>query len=303
MPEETKQQVSAWKGFIAGGVGGICAVTSGHPLDTVKVRLQTMPVPKPGEAAQYKGTFDCIKKTVSREGVKGLYKGMAAPLAGVAPIFAISFYGFDVGKKGILAFKHDNHKMTLPELFAAGAFSGIFTTTIMAPGERVKCLLQIQEGSGKKMYDGPVDCVKKLYKQGGIRSVYKGTVLTLCRDIPASGLYFAGYEGVKRLMTPAGQDPSKLSIGAVLMAGGIAGCLNWGAAIMPDVLKSRYQTAPEGKYSGVVDVFRDVMKNEGLKGMYRGFGAVMLRAFPANACCFLGYEGAMKVLNRLSPPH
>jgi solute carrier family 25 carnitine/acylcarnitine transporter 20/29 len=31
--------------------------------------------------------------------------------------------------------------------------------------------------------------------------------------------------------------------------------------------------------------------------MYRGFGAVMLRAFPANAACFLGYETAKKLLN------
>ena len=54
---------------------------------------------------------------------------------------------------------------------------------------------------------------------GGIRSVYKGSILTLCRDIPASGAYFAGYEGIKRLMTPAGQDPSKLSVGSILVAG------------------------------------------------------------------------------------
>ena len=32
------------------------------------------------------------------QGPKGFYKGMAAPLAGVAPIFAISFFGFNVGK-------------------------------------------------------------------------------------------------------------------------------------------------------------------------------------------------------------
>ena len=32
------------------------------------------------------------------QGPKGFYKGMAAPLAGVAPIFAVSFFGFNVGK-------------------------------------------------------------------------------------------------------------------------------------------------------------------------------------------------------------
>ena len=39
MSEEGTKQVSAWKSFLAGGGGGICAVVSGHPLDTIKVLL------------------------------------------------------------------------------------------------------------------------------------------------------------------------------------------------------------------------------------------------------------------------
>jgi len=296
------KKISAWKSFTAGGAGGICAVVSGHPLDLVKVRLQTMPVPKPNQNPQFAGAFDCFKQTLQKEGFRGLYKGMGAPLVGIAPIFAISFWGFGVGKNQILAY-HDNpnHKMTLTENFAAGAFSGIFTTVIMAPGERVKCLLQIQQDGGKKLYNGPVDCIKKLYAEGGIKSIYRGTLLTLFRDVPASGAYFAGYEGIKQLMTPKGQDTSQLSIASVLVAGGTAGCLNWGLAIIPDGVKSRFQTAPTGKYNGMKDVIVDILKNEGFRGMYRGFAPVMLRAFPANACCFLGYEGAMKFLNYVSP--
>ena len=37
MSEEGTKQVSAWKSFLAGGGGGVCAVFSGHPLDTIKV--------------------------------------------------------------------------------------------------------------------------------------------------------------------------------------------------------------------------------------------------------------------------
>ena len=39
MSEEGTKQVSAWKSFLAGGGGGVCAVVSGHPLDTIKVHL------------------------------------------------------------------------------------------------------------------------------------------------------------------------------------------------------------------------------------------------------------------------
>ncbi len=41
--------VELGKNFVAGGVGGVGAVLSGHPFDTIKVRLQTMPVPLPGD--------------------------------------------------------------------------------------------------------------------------------------------------------------------------------------------------------------------------------------------------------------
>ena len=59
--------------------------------------------------------------------------------------------------------------------------------------------------------------------------------------------------------------------------------------------------APEGTYNGVRDVFRHLMKEEGIRAMYKGCVPVMLRAFPANACCFMGYELAMYGLNYVAP--
>ena len=51
----------------------MCLVASGHPLDTIKVRLQAMPSVA-GEAPLYSGMVDCAKKTVQAEGFTGLYK-------------------------------------------------------------------------------------------------------------------------------------------------------------------------------------------------------------------------------------
>ncbi|MBN3300090.1 MCAT protein, partial [Amia calva] len=293
------QPVSPVRNFFAGGVGGACLLLAGHPLDTIKVRLQTQPTVACGQHVVYTGTMDCLRSTVAREGMRGLYKGMAAPLAAVSPIIAISFFGFGLGKR--LQQRDSDSPLTYPQIYAAGMLSGICTIVLVVPGERIKCLLQVQSTSGPRKYSGPVDCAVQLYKQQGIRSVYKGTVLTLMRDVPSAGVYFMSYELMKNTLTPAGQSVDELSIPRILFAGGMAGICNWAVAIPADVLKSITQTAPEGKYSGLRDVLRELVRDEGLRSLYKGFSAVMLRAFPANAACFLGFEVSLKFLNWLAP--
>lgn len=288
------------KDFLAGGFGGVCCVVAGHPLDTIKVRLQTMPKPQPGQSPLYKGTLDCFMQTLRKEGFFGLYKGMAAPVAGVAPMFAICFLGFGIGKK--IQQKHPHDDLTYPQLFKAGMLAGVFTTVIMTPGERIKCLLQIQADSKVKKYKGPVDCAKQLYKEGGIRSVYKGTGATLLRDVPASGMYFMIYEYLKYTLTPEGHSRNELSVGRTLFAGGMAGICNWLVALPQDVLKSRLQTSSHGHHENIREVFKHMMKEEGFFALYRGATPVLLRAFPANAACFMGYEVAMKFLDWVVPP-
>ncbi|KAM3617681.1 uncharacterized protein V6R79_009580 [Siganus canaliculatus] len=294
-----ERRVSPLKNFVAGGVAGACLLLAGHPLDTIKVRLQTQPKASCARVVVYSGTYDCFRKTVSKEGVLGLYKGMGAPLAGVAPMMAISFFGFGLGKQ--LQQTDPGKPLTHTQVFLSGCLAGVFTTVIVAPGERIKCLLQVQAGSGQVKYSGPLDCALRLYREQGIRSVYKGTVLTLIRDVPSNGVYFLTYEYLKNLLTPEGQSVAQLSTPNILLAGGVAGIVNWTIALPPDVLKSNFQTAAEGKYRGLADVLKTLLRDEGPTGLYKGFNAVFLRAFPANAACFLGFEVALKGLNALAP--
>uniref|UniRef100_A0A1B0D011 Congested-like trachea protein n=2 Tax=Phlebotomus papatasi TaxID=29031 RepID=A0A1B0D011_PHLPP len=87
-----------------------------------------------------------------------------------------------------------------------------------------------------------------------------------------------------------------------IFAGGMAGIANWAIGMPADVLKSRLQTAPEGTYkNGIRDVFAELMKREGPLALYKGVTPVMLRAFPANAACFIGFEAFMKFLNFVAP--
>jgi solute carrier family 25 carnitine/acylcarnitine transporter 20/29 len=73
----------------------------------------------------------------------------------------------------------------------AGAFSAVFTTPILAPGERVKCLLQTQAGDANAVEKSTVDVCKELYAEGGLRSVCRGFAATMARDSVASFFYFS----------------------------------------------------------------------------------------------------------------
>lgn len=74
------------------------------------------------------------------------------------------------------------------ELAAAGFLSAVPTTLATGPFERIKVLLQIQgQGGGSgPTYSGPLDVVRQLYKQGGLKSIFRGTGATLARDGPGS---------------------------------------------------------------------------------------------------------------------
>lgn len=54
-----------------------------------------------------------------------------------------------------------------------------------------------------------------------------------------------------------------------------------------DVVKSRYQGAPNGTYTGFLQCFRHTVATEGAAGLFKGAGPALLRAFPANAATFV----------------
>ncbi|RAH71447.1 carnitine:acyl carnitine antiporter [Aspergillus aculeatinus CBS 121060] len=304
---ETKpvnQTIAQIRSLVAGGVGGVCAVVVGHPFDLVKVRLQT------AERGVYAGAIDVVKKTVAREGLaRGLYAGVSAPLVGVTPMFAVSFWGYDVGKTLVsklstVEVKHNTPQYTIGQISAAGFFSAIPMTLITAPFERVKVLLQIQGQNPpppgqKPKYSGGLDVVRQLYKEGGIRSVFRGSAMTLARDGPGSAAYFAAYEYIKRTLTPKdeqGRVTGELSMTAVLAAGGAAGIAMWIPVFPVDTVKSRLQSAPGRPTIG--GTIRTVYANGGFKAFFPGFGPALARAVPANAATFAGVELAHNLMKK-----
>ena len=78
-------------------------------------------------------------------------------------------------------------------------------------------------------------------------------------DVPGFALFFGTYEWMMQTLTPVGQSRNQLSLWTVMFAGGSAGVSSWLGSIVQDTLKSRFQTAPPGKYSGLRDVFTEIV--------------------------------------------
>jgi solute carrier family 25 carnitine/acylcarnitine transporter 20/29 len=104
---------------------------------------------------------------------------------------------------------------------------------------------------------------------------------------------------VKRRLTPKDADgkPGKLSIPAVMAAGGAAGVAMWIPVFPVDTIKSRLQSA-EGNPT-ISGTIKQLYSRGGLKAFFPGLAPAMARAVPANAATFLGVELAHQAMNKV----
>lgn len=77
----THQTKQALQDIAFGSLAGVMGKFVEYPFDTVKVRLQSQPQNRP---LQYTGPLDCFRQAYQRDGVKGLYRGISAPIVGAA---------------------------------------------------------------------------------------------------------------------------------------------------------------------------------------------------------------------------
>lgn len=284
------------KALVAGGVGGVCAVLTGHPFDLIKVRCQSN---------QAKSTMDAVSiilkearslSTVNgslttslffKNSVKGFYKGVIPPLIGVTPIFAVSFWGYDIGKRLVTWTQASDAPLTTAQMATAGFISAIPTTLVTAPTERIKVVLQ----TNSEFKGSFIKAAKHIVSTGGVKSLFNGSLATLARDGPGSALYFASYELSKAFLNKsvAKKDKDEVNLANVCLAGGIAGMSMWLVVFPIDTIKTRLQvaTTPISMVQATKDIY---IQRGGIKGFFPGLGPALLRSFPANAATFLGVE-------------
>ncbi|KAF9102675.1 hypothetical protein BGX27_010912 [Mortierella sp. AM989] len=160
---------------------------------------------------------------------------------------------------------------------------------------------------------------KDIVQKKGWTGLYKGASLQVSRDMIGTGIYFSSYETIKRLMSetiehirPHHETPSTSQVSPQLkgpgpmvhfFAGGLCGVFSWLVVFPIDLVKSVVQKevlVTNPRYSGALDCAKDIIRREGVRGLYRGLSVTCYRAMPIHSLNFLVYEAVMDYVKKWS---
>ncbi|KAJ6571735.1 mitochondrial carrier [Mycena capillaripes] len=137
------------KEIVLGSFAGIVSEVIEYPADLAKVRLQAqLLTPPTDERQRFKGPIDCLTKTWKNEGLRGLYRGLPAPVAGSMVETGALFLAYGYFQNLIRTYASypsaPSSQLTIPQLGLAAAGAGFVTSFILTPIELVKCKMQVQ---------------------------------------------------------------------------------------------------------------------------------------------------------------
>ncbi|KAK1804460.1 hypothetical protein P4O66_020467 [Electrophorus voltai] len=301
--------------FLAGWIGGASSVIVGHPLDTVKTRLQA--------GKGYKNTLHCIVTIYKKETVTGFFKGLSFPLVSIT-LYNSMVFGFFSNSQRLINKLRDGEgrqSTSMLDVTVASMTTGLVSVSVGAPVDLVKIRLQMQTqsvlaenltfaGNGsiplrsvglqvQPVYRGPLHCISSVLQTEGMQGLYRGAGAMVLRDVPGYALYFIPYTLFSSWLNPNGNSSPHPC--CIWLAGGLAGAISWVTATPADVVKSRMQADAmhDRKYKGIVHCIIQSYKTEGLHVFFRGAIVNAIRGFPMSATMFLGYELSLKFFRSL----
>jgi solute carrier family 25 carnitine/acylcarnitine transporter 20/29 len=260
--------VSAFIPYASGALAGVSRAFVGQPFDTVKVKMQTHP-------EMYRSSAAALRCVLRTEGVKGLYRGVTAPLTGNAVISCIQFSVYNSQKEEYGA-------------WLAGAAAGAAASLVTSPVEYLRIKMQLANKlDNNKKYRGVLDCARHIIAQDGFNPLrlFRGLGITIARESIGYAAFFGTYSMVK--------SPTGIKIIDDIIRGVACGVALWGSMYPLDVIKSRVQGALlETQHHGVVWHARDIYKSVGWRGFMKGFDIVMIRALPVNVAIVMTVEAS-----------
>ncbi|KAI0020707.1 mitochondrial carrier domain-containing protein [Xylariomycetidae sp. FL0641] len=323
----------SWPHLVAGGVGGMTAAVLTAPLDVLKTRLQSdfyqAQLRAAREAAGHSRltpmrsvryhmaeTLQILRDVYRLEGWRALFKGLGPNLIGVVPARAINFYVYGTGKRAYSQWTGVDANSPLVHL-ASAVTAGLATGTATNPIWLVKTRLQLDKNHAERKgdvaafrrYRNSWDCIKQTMRHEGPRGFFKGLSASYL-GVTESTLQWMMYEEIKSqlrareaLIVESGREKGwwdhTIDWTGNFMGAGAAKGLASILTYPHEVARTRLRQAPMAdgrpKYTGLVQCFKTVWKEEGFIGLYGGLTPHLMRTIPSAAIMFGMYEVILKL--------
>ncbi|KAJ3386401.1 hypothetical protein HDU92_002567 [Lobulomyces angularis] len=269
----------AISGFIASFIStGIL-----HPLDLIKTRFQ---VNESGRMKTY-STFMNIKQT---EGLKTLYRGLSANLAGGTISWGLYFLLYEKFKENSKGVRQKNLNPTQHLICSAQA--GALTSLVTNPIWLVKTRLCASKYSDPDAFKGLFDGLYRTWKFEGTKGLYKGIVPGLF-GVSHGAIQFMVYEELKILRKESyGKSTTKLSTLEYITFAASSKVFATVCTYPYQVIRARMQNEKSNTshYNGLVKTVVRIFKNESFVGFYKGLGPNIIRVLPGTCITFGVYE-------------
>ena len=189
--------------------------------------------------------------------------------------------------------------------FMMGGVSAAVSKTIVAPIERVKLLLQVQDASStikaEDRYNGIGDCFSRVIKEQGFGALWRGNLANVIRYFPTQALNFSFKDLYKKWFNPYNPktEPVKFFFGNCA-SGGAAGATSLCVVYPLDFARTRLAadvgSGGDREFGGLVDCLMKVAKKDGPQGLYRGFGISVVGIVAYRATYFGMFDTGKAIL-------
>ncbi|XP_048228046.1 mitochondrial carrier protein CoAc1 isoform X2 [Ricinus communis] len=266
------------KELIAGGAAGGIAKTAVAPLERTKILLQTRT-----EGFQSLGVSQSLKKLFKHEGILGFYKGNGASVIRIVPYAALHFMTYEQYRSWILNNCPALGSGPVIDLLAGSVAGGTAVLcTYPLDLARTKLAYQVLDTTGnfrsgmksigaRPAYGGLKDVITNVYREGGVRALYRGVGPTLTGILPYAGLKFYVYEELKRHVP----EEQQKSIVMRLSCGALAGLLGQTFTYPLDVVRRQMQVENlqpsvqgHGRYRNTWDGLSTIVRKQGWRQLF-----------------------------------
>ncbi|KAJ6832703.1 uncharacterized protein M6B38_124910 [Iris pallida] len=190
----------------------------------------------------------------------------------------------------------------------AGGVAGGVSRTAVAPLERLKFLLQVQNAHNVQ-YNGTIQGLKYIWRTEGVRGLFKGNGTNCARIVPNSAVKFFSYEkassGILWLYRQqTGNEDAQLTPVLRLGAGACAGIIAMSATYPMDMVRGRITVQNEQsvyQYRGMFHALSTVYKQEGFRALYKGWLPSVIGVVPYVGLNFAVYESLKDWLIKSRP--